>query len=114
MLSTAESLSYKAAEAIVKSMKRKGYAYHSLLIYYMKAYHYVNRICVIESDYANHALLTSYLKTLHNIFVYSPDTNELTLTLAGEVSDGKDKNNYEVKSIRYKVQTQYPWKGNGR
>ena len=34
--------------------------------------------------------------------------------LTGEVGDGKDKTKYCVKSIRYKVQTQYPWKGEGR
>lgn len=42
--------------------------------------------------------------------MYSGDTSELTLIVAGEVpvSDGKDKNKYYVKAIRYKVQTQYP------
>ena len=50
----------------------------------------------------------------NNFSHHSPDTNELALTLAGEVSDGKEKNKYKVKSIRYKVQVQYPWKGNGR
>ena len=35
--------------------------------------------------------------------------------LAGEVGDGKDKTKYHVKSICYtEVQTQYPWKGEGR